>query len=63
MAVFGWLVLFCIAVYCWYATYGIFRVSMGFVGKLSGEFFFFFALSLILSGLSWWTFPFEVGLK
>lgn len=63
MAIFGWIVLFLITCYSWWATIAMFRVSIGFTGRVDGEVYFFFALSIILSGLVWWVFPFEVAIK
>lgn len=63
MAIFGWLVLLCITLYLAKQSSNVFRGCLLFTGRLGGEFYFFIVVTLILAGITVYTFPFEVAMK
>lgn len=63
MAIFGWLVLLCITLYVGKQASNVFRGCLMFAGRLGGEFYLFLVVTLILAGITVYTFPFEIALK
>lgn len=63
MAGFGYIVLFCLAVYVTKLTWGAVRLSMGFTGKLSGEVYVIGIIALILWALCYFLFPFQLTMS
>lgn len=62
LAVFGWIVIACITAYCAKQTFNIFRLSMGFTGRLCGEFYVMAVVTAVFASLSYYTFPFHLSL-
>ncbi|ATW58044.1 hypothetical protein CNR34_00111 [Pseudomonas phage nickie] len=62
LAVIGWIVIAAIAVYCVVVAIQIFRFSLGFAGKVAGEFYFLAVVAVIFIWLSYYTFPFHISM-
>lgn len=62
LAVFGWIVIFCITLYCLRTTWRIFFGSLALMGRIAGECWFLMVVSALLCALCWYTWPFQVTL-
>lgn len=62
MIVFGWVVILLLTLWMWFATLAIAEAPTVITGKL-GEAWFPLVITIALTALTYWTFPFEVTLK
>lgn len=63
MAGFGYLILLGLTIYVIKQAFTAIRLSLAFSGKLTGEVYFIFIAALVLIGLSYYLFPFQVVLN
>lgn len=63
MEYFGWFVLLIGALFMTRQSYGILMFSLGFTGRIAGEFFLFLAVTLFLFFLLWRFMPFSIVLN
>lgn len=59
----GYSILVAATVWMIIASIGIFRLSLGFSGRIGGEFWFFLVITVALMVGCWYFFPFEVAMK
>lgn len=62
LVIFGWLVLAGLSGYALRQTWNMLFLSLGFTGKLSGEFWFVAVIACALTGVAVYTFPFDVSM-
>lgn len=63
LAVFGWIVIACITIFCAVQTVRIFRVSLGFTGRLCGEFYVMVVITGLLGALCYYIMPFHISMN